>query len=95
MSKHTPGPYLYALKLDGDRYEDLLWSNARPNPHIAIINSAHPDARGNANLFAAAPDLYAACKEALQYSEDSEGGGYRVLNEMLRAAIAKAEGGAQ
>jgi hypothetical protein len=43
----------------------------------------------NANLIAAAPDLYAACRAALALGEADD---LRDVNAMLRAALAKAEG---
>lgn len=106
MSKHTPGPWRIGHQTDYGVFnpsviqtgEDVGIATVYGIPLHVKLDEVENDPKcaeglANARLIAAAPDLLAACKEALQSSEDSEGGGYRVLNEMLRAAIAKAEGG--
>lgn len=52
---------------------------------------AHPDAR----IIAAAPDLLAACKAALLKFKHSPLDRASVAADMLREAVAKAEGGSQ
>lgn len=86
MSSHTPGPWRaekgcrrgLAYVMSGD---------------VAICRCYEgDDLMANAGLIAAAPDLLAACKQAVL---DVEERGASSLMQMLKAAIAKAEGTAQ
>ncbi len=99
MSKHTPGdtPKDLTVKKADPRFKRVfnrLIVYEVGSESEGVGYAVVPEDYRLALLFSAAPDLYAACKEALQFIEDSEGGGPRVLTNMLRAAIAKAEGGA-
>lgn len=75
-----------------------------PRTEIARVHTFNPVWSGqggpevnaaNARLIAAAPDLLAACKAALKWIEADESTHGRPFGEgkVLRAAIAKAEGG--
>ncbi len=90
MEKHTPGPWRVAigsrLEIRGPK-DEIGW------PVPVVYNAGlHTDetAQANARLIAAAPELLAACIDALEVEEkmaqcpDSE------LAARLRAAIAKA-----
>ena len=102
MNKHTPGPWQHGDLDDGDtiyvfgRGEDTL---------VCEVNDTDLDAdeaEGNARLIAAAPELLAACKAAVEYAETCRdipefSSGYCIGTdhlEAIKAAIAKAEGGA-
>ncbi len=88
MNQHTPGPW--KVKQGTDVTEDRAkepctvakcWSSTFAPPR--------EEAAANARLIAAAPSLLAACKMVLD-----DPGLTASANDMLRAAIAKAEGGA-
>lgn len=97
MSEHTPGPWEYdqfengemsvfCAKLDSKYHGD--W--------IAHLSHEGETDEANARLIAAAPELLAACKAALEdlYAIPSVdlSGGARVVRDYLRAAFAKAKG---
>jgi hypothetical protein len=99
MTKPTPGPWTF-----GHRGNDLLWVG-RDHEHtpVALIPwDEHPcalnNARENARLIAAAPDMLLALRcaqEALHgdaglYEPDGKPGLY--VFDIVTAAIAKAEG---
>jgi hypothetical protein len=77
MSKHTPGPWEVEEMANGFRIQ---------NPYLVVtdIRWASGADRSNARLIAAAPDLLAAAKA--MFEKGAHG------FDMLRAAIAKAEG---
>ena len=90
MAKHTPGEWKHWSHGDirvirdesGSRichFDYLTWSGRRPDDEV----------KANANLIAAAPDLLEACKAALNMVETDLG---PPNWDILRAAIAKAEG---
>ena len=95
MSGHTPGPWgIFNI----DNYTIGECENTKTLGRVIAVTAHHSvnpfygieneEAKANARLVAAAPDLLAACKEAEQK--------FRVETEtykMLVAAIAKAEGG--
>lgn len=99
QDKHTPGPWI----VEGI---DILGGHGE-SCHIATVallgvGERHPTIQSNARLIAAAPELLAACKNAIQVfdnemhrSEDHES---RFFNgedsgiARLKAAISKAEG---
>ncbi len=87
QSKHTPGPWFYQVDLEGRYYVGHTF-NPRGQPEL--WRGTHT--REDAALVAAAPDLLAACKAALERI-DGMNESMGVVDE-LRAAIAKAEGGA-
>ena len=103
-TKHTPGPWSVASyeagkvvieAHDGSDVAELIWCD---KPGIVEMCKA------DAALIAAAPDLLAACKEAIAELTNARGG-YPSWNatpgrvqcalNLLRAAIARAEGGAK
>ncbi len=87
---HTPGPWRVGRTTGG-----LLgiWSrrSRADSPDVCSVASV-PDARdeANAHLMAAAPELLAACKRALEDDGRLQGATRR---GDIRAAIAKAEAG--
>ena len=114
MSKHTPGPWT-AVK------NSAYWEIDGPDDFGGVADTCassagEPDfgrsmalGEANARLIAAAPDLLAACKAALELAEgDDPGAGCDTreeaeaarcrwresIEQSIRAAIAKAEGGA-
>jgi hypothetical protein len=87
--KHTPGPWR-----PNEKYDHFWVSAGKGKKRVEIATACtddvgHETAAVNAMLIAAAPDLLKACKEVVDDPMISD---YK--NEMLRAAIAKAEGGA-
>jgi hypothetical protein len=64
-----------------------------PSGSVEIVDHERDDAAGIAALVAAAPDLLAACEDALLAMDAIDVGTSRT-SDMLRAAIAKAKGGA-
>lgn len=102
-TKHTPGPFVRAGE-DGR----FIWAGKPSNgdPGTRFIAEVHSpvrrgdrlpaDVEGNANLFAAAPDLLAAASRGRTVPSYSDHGDAIVFSgadaAALRAAIAKAEG---
>lgn len=102
MSKHTKGPWT------ADIVDDMLWeinSSGADWASIAEVTAnilgalrvSTEDAEANAWLIAAAPELLEACKAILasapnQVMRDTHP--YAIALKAVRAAIAKAEGGA-
>lgn len=63
--------------------------------HVATVSAHGPDVENeaNAHLLAAAPELLAACKQAVEFLDNGPGGtGIDAACVRVRAAIAKAEG---
>lgn len=104
MSKHTPGPWTYLRNPEGTRW--II--DAGAFHAIAATAGYEPDNEANARLIAAAPEMLDALEAVWKYSlviESSvrRGDGpeqyagvleaLRLVKE-VRAAIAKAEGGA-
>jgi len=93
MSQHTPGPWwagtdedahmVYGSEADGTAVADCMRDDG--DDYVE---------RANARLIAAAPDLLAACKVALdRIGSDIESPHLRTADgDQLRAAVAKAEG---
>ena len=93
---HTPGPWYLSTKrplasADSDNIERKEFYVFATKGNIAtiptdLISHVNQDAEANARLIAAAPDLLAACKGALEDGDD-----FRAMKR-IQAAIAKAEG---
>ena len=85
MSKHTKGPWEV-------RADWIVGFNGAL--HVATIPRAFDGdySEANALLIAAAPDLLAACKEALRMVRNCTGNWTLGVEDMLERAIAKAEG---
>ena len=99
--KHTPGPWEVVLFFPDDCKDEGYWIRDEINRNwIARVHRWNgaprsPDATSKANAYvlAAAPDLLAACKDALEEIIVSIPG--RAANPIIRrleAAIAKATG---
>lgn len=93
----TPGPWRVANGINDERRVGYLVVAARSKMHgggPAIVTArpayrsveANGEAEANARLIAAAPDLYAALLDLLEYQPCSRS------HEIGRAAIAKARG---
>ena len=86
MAKHTPGPWHRNIRANG-HYPVVF---AGRNTHVCTASQQTDPAETEANidLLSAAPELLAACRAALLRDDvaDSE------LGDLLRAAVAKAEG---
>ena len=101
MSKHTPGPWEVEFNDVGESGIRWITGHVTAKAHKYCGNSgpgARPDSvthvssmtAADAHLIAAAPDLLAACKEALHLLEPETD-----AKPMIEAAIAKAEGKAR
>lgn len=96
MNKYTPGPWTTTLSVVGTT-RGTICTMCRPCDRTGRgIPSDEQDA--NARLIAAAPDLLAACREALDVSDHmADGdecysvGDWDTLATALRAAIDKAQ----
>lgn len=97
QSKHTPGPWQYSPGHDPHNQAQIYGENGKT---LAITYSDEGSA--NAQLIAAAPALLealrecitepgAACWKKREYAEKR----IRYIDQMARAAISQAEGGAQ
>lgn len=103
-TKHTPGPFkaIQANCMDMDDEDDTRWSVVTNWPRqyfVATIENGAPGdtlrtEEANARLFAAAPDLLAACREAVRILETVEltKSADLAAIERILAAIARAEG---
>jgi hypothetical protein len=107
VSGHTPGPWVVRQdSRDRDGLWELVGYDIESEKGCEIvgcegIEAWKDNAEANARLIAAAPELLAALREALQsleYVQDKHGekitGGFKRLDDMGRArrAIAKATG---
>ena len=89
---HTPGPWNnsggYITDATGTEIADVEWAGSEP------------EGKANARLIAAAPELLAACREAVSaitylLSNDDDDPNYADTLNTLAAAISKAEGRAE
>lgn len=103
MSGHTKGPWKARVNPDGGRLSVEGADGTAVVAGCGCCDSPWTDkahAEANARLIAAAPDLLAACKALLQFEDAEIGESGGELEDsmravaMIRAAIAKAEGGA-
>ena len=97
-TKHTPGPWIVGPMSDYIAAKDGSLIAEIPTDYSPITGEHTGAMVANARLIAAAPELLSACREALRsldaLSESATDGfpkDNRAAN-MLRAAIAKAEG---
>ena len=100
-AKHTPGPWHiiertgHVSKSHEQTFDIMSGPNGSPHEWDMVCDKA---AGANARLIAAAPELLEACKavsEAHAYIQRTGSGETRALCEavdLLRAAVAKAEG---
>jgi hypothetical protein len=89
IEKHTPGPWAIGLESDDDRFQVI----ASTGEHICYVEL--DPVGSNARLIAAAPDLLAALKWAVDCSDmnlDDLDLDTCAALDAARAAIAKAEG---
>lgn len=84
MTAHTPGPWTTS-KLGNPYDQFAIYADDQSN--ALVCNSV--EGESNADLIAAAPDLLAACHAV---EEAQRGGDYGQAFDMVRAAIAKADG---
>jgi|SRR5208282_3854823 len=97
MAKFTPGPWNLVNKFaeDGDAYGDAEIHAPLRYP-IVLLEICDEEARANAHLIAAAPEMYEALKACAVELRDievmQELGGCKSERHLAEAAIAKAEG---
>ena len=95
MSKYTPGPWATQHSAGHERHGQSI---VYPEGERADISKVY-DGDKNANLIAAAPDLYEACRAMLERintmtTEDFSRGAEKPERVAMTKAIAKAEGNA-
>jgi hypothetical protein len=98
--KHTPGPWEavpdHAQTLKEAQPYDPPWVRAGMRPVAVCHNGGSwgtvAESEANAALIAAAPDLAEGCRMALNHLVAWHTGEFDREKEMLRAALAKAEG---
>ena len=97
-TSHTPGPWTYDALQKGGGYKKLKtkWIILAPqaDDEVATVRCGGDIGEANACLISAAPDLLEACKSAI-YGANTKGQGGTLTAydvDLLRAAIAKAEG---
>jgi hypothetical protein len=88
MSTHTPGPWKAEYRETSLAVYQRTRSGAKTGHPICVVSRKD---KANADLIAAAPDLLNACKVALPLLERFVQGA-ESAHDLLRAAIAKAEG---
>ena len=104
-TKHTPGPWTAIEGDDNGGSEDdaPIWGTVRGDDwHICRIWSDQPNAEANAHLIASAPELLTALCDVLAWCESDLQVETGVVSqqvsrervETVRAALAKAKGGA-
>ncbi len=101
LTKYTPGPFIAEQAEQG--HFEVLAPNA-PKTMRRVARLGGPNREANAMLFAAAPDMLAALRRAERFITNGIELGYIRIPSMpdpavetpgiIRAAIAKAEGGA-
>jgi len=94
MTKHTPGPWIIDEEsidlLDFELETHRIWINA-DGMHIGYVDGPRTEERkANARLIAAAPDLFEALRDAVDYYPNCEDGTEPFWRPKARAAIAKA-----
>jgi hypothetical protein len=89
---HTPGPFHITGFVDETGNYLHIGANASLTV-LASMNESHPDTKGNADLFAAAPDMLTAlkdCRNALY--ADNSADGWKEIIDAADMVIAKADG---
>ena len=94
-SKHSPGPWKArawgnTLSIDTAKQGGIAFVNPLGNRNGGIPSRQDRD---NAQLIAAAPELLEACTMALPRLSVMEAGDAKLTVKIIKAAIAKAEGG--
>lgn len=99
-AKHTPGPWSASMWTD-EIAGSVGWSISAGNPSYRVPTNTfegdEEEAKANARLIAAAPELLEFAIAAMDYLQHPDGhhlppGTWFKLNEQVRAAIAKATG---
>jgi hypothetical protein len=87
---HTPGPWI--LERDRAKSLSIYGDTTFIGEVYHEVDEPSPEENANARLIAAAPDLLDACRMALSCMAPDDND---ITARALRAAIAKATGGAQ
>ena len=94
--KHTPGPWLVNEAQDNTESHGRLYIDSQDENYVGIVSMKYGPhdkierIRKDAQLIASAPDLLAACKEALGSTNEFEMG---EALDIVEKAVVKAEGG--
>ena len=86
---HTPGRWTSHPLIGGINNRQVI-DDENTNEHIALVYGEEHDAKSNANLISAAPDLLEMAKSVLRLWDNN--GNPAGAFDGLRKAIAKAEG---
>ncbi len=94
MSKHIPGEWTtsredmdsFAVNEEGE-FEHVVYVYRSDQPRIAVFAGKKNNARADARLIAAAPDLLEACKKAKQFIENGVEYGYIHLPGKIDPAL--------
>ena len=91
---HTPGPWDIQDPLGGGSRNKWIYADGL---FIAEVDGEREEAEANGRLIAAAPDLLAALKDAVEYIElqlecSGEDTGEGAMIRLFQKAIAEAEG---
>ncbi len=86
--KHTPGPW----KVDDSRIDDM---NGGIGKAVAFADRRRVNYKANANLIAAAPEMYEALKAIVKVMDGSQPIDYPGALMVAQYAIKKAEGKAE
>jgi len=89
---HTPGPWQIEDCTPGES-TGLRFEVGTKDSVIARTTDGWKEARANARLIAAAPEMYEVLSELLDTLEMSKGYGFDEEYEKLREVLAKVEGG--
>jgi len=89
---HTPGPWQIEDCTPGES-TGLRFKVGTKDSVIARTTDGWKEARANARLIAAAPEMYEVLSELLDTLEMSKGYGFDEEYEKLREVLAKVEGG--
>jgi len=93
MATHTPGPWRVVnggRRVDGP-FVTTFGEGSQPIADVRVPNGSKNERLANARLIAAAPDLYHALVELVEY-ETAKNGGKKPKWPNILAALAKSEG---
>jgi hypothetical protein len=96
-TKFTPGPWFVKRQNPSPTTGEWMIVGSKPGYLAEIRNCGSGDVQANANLIAAAPDMYDALKELCRYADDSNDCQYgtlstRLVKDIAEAALTKARG---
>ena len=79
--------------VSGDSTESIDEDEKEAEKHLAELDRLEKEARANARLIAAAPEMYEVLQELAESMELAKNYGYEKEHAMVREVLAKVEGG--